>query len=869
MGTVDVGQQKISFDYNSAAHSELINEILHKTIPLGVKQGMVLSKYSASEIQITPGVTVAEDVTNKVSVRVETQINVVVSVIPSQPYLICRYRWTNDNGNYADFESVGYADIEDGDVILGRAIFKEGVLQENIDTTLRGKTKSQLPDILVVAEKPQSDKVVIHAGKFWIDKNYVSIDTPTVSPAFSETTTSARVDLLCINRYGVLSVVEGYTDEFPSQVLPIAKISRDVNRATIEDDEIEVLTSYVSYFGGVHGQFVTGKFANADDTQAFVVGNGASAGSPDNAFAVKYDGTASVKSDLTVGGDLYVAGGDIDTTNATLTIKRNGNTVIKIDGTKTVFGENNTDTAGMRNNGLRISANEGATNPLFDIRNNGADILSFKKDYIEGPKINMVSNQFRVGNQDSNDLYIADKVAGQLTITHIDGSDTTPEKGSLFCIQEKLPSSYKRLIDFTSINNNERRWTLELNDIVLKLNNSVFNMAATRLTSYIGDPILLEVNKVYVPLVPGEFTFYKWKKTDSGGVWQFIVAPTYSDAVNSPSSFEVARIIAWERQNWFCYPQKEGKYVRMLQSGITTNEYKFTFIPFGASVNGQFIREVDASVPSEGLLYTDILGDGTTYKVSKGVANVTELITVARYYAEGEVTTVAENGFKDCSSLPRYTLPISITEIGDNAFENCTSLTGDVDWQSYLVYPIIPVYTTRIGDRAFKGCTALQRAIIPASGPNITIGDEAFMNCSSLVSTGLSPLGGTLDFPMWNFCNIVSFGNNCFENCTALGPTIIIPTATTSIGIAAFAECTGITAVSIGGNVTTIGAEAFANDTALQSVYMEGMIPPVTDDSIFSGCTSLTIISVPAGSLTAYQAATGWSTYSAILFERS
>ena len=869
MGTIDIGQQKISFDYNSAAHSELINEILHKTIPLGIKQGMVLSKYSASEIQITPGVTVAEDVTNKVSVRVETQINIVVSVIPSQPYIICRYRWTNDNGNYADFESVGYADIEDGDVILGRAIFKEGVLQENIDTTLRGKTKSQLPDILVVAEKPQSDKVVIHAGKFWIDKNYVSIDSPTVSPAFSETTTSARVDLLCIDRYGVLSVVEGYTDEFPSQVLPIAKISRDVNRATIEDDEIEVLTSYVSYFGGVHGQFVTGKFANADDTQAFIVGNGASAGSPDNAFAVKYDGTASVKSDLTVGGDLYVTGGDIDTTNATLSIKRNGNTVIKIDGTKTIIGENNTDTTGMRNNGLRISANEGATNPLFDIRNNGADVLSFKKDYIEGPKINMVSNQFRVGNQDSNDLYIADKVAGQLTVTHIDGSDTNPERGSLFCIQEKLPSSYKRLIDFTSINNNEKRWTLELNDIVLKPNNSVFNMAGTRLTSYIGDPVILEVNKVYVPLVPGEFVFYKWIKTNSGGIWRFIVAPSYSDAVNSYMSFQIAQVIAWERQNWFSYPQKEGRYVRMVAEGITTGNYYFRFIPFGAPVNGQFIREVDASVPSEGLSYTDILGDGTKYSVSKGVANVTELITVPRYYAEGQVTAITDNGFKDCTSLPRYVLPVSVTKIGESAFENCTSLTGDTSWETFLAYQTIPSYVTEIGAKAYKGCTSLQRAIFAYEGPSLTLGNEAFMNCTSLTNIPLPPIGGGTSIPMWIGNNIVSIGDSCFENCTGLGPTVIIPAATNNIGISAFAGCTGITAVSIGANVATIGAEAFANDTALQSVYMEGMIPPVTDDSIFSGCTSLTIISVPAGSLTAYQAATGWSTYSAILFERS
>ena len=143
------------------------------------------------------------------------------------------------------------------------------------------------------------------------------------------------------------------------------------------------------------------------------------------------------------------------------------------------------------------------------------------------------------------------------------------------------------------------------------------------------------------------------------------------------------------------------------------------------------------------------------------------------------------------------------------------------------------------------------------------------MNCTSLTNIPLPPIGGGTSIPMWIGNNIVSIGDSCFENCTGLGPTVIIPAATNNIGISTFAGCTGITAVSIGANVATIGAEAFANDTALQSVYMEGMIPPVTDDSIFSGCTSLTIISVPAGSLTAYQAATGWSTYSAILFERS
>jgi hypothetical protein len=180
---------------------------------------------------------------------------------------------------------------------------------------------------------------------------------------------------------------------------------------------------------------------------------------------------------------------------------------------------------------------------------------------------------------------------------------------------------------------------------------------------------------------------------------------------------------------------------------------------------------------------------------------------------------------------------------------------------------MIPNAVTSIGNRAFKGCTALQRVEIMLEGPDITIGDEAFMNCTSLTSLPVSNLhDGVLRLWLYHKTNIVSIGNSAFEGCTSLGNGnyFYIPDATITVGNRAFAECSTLTAVSVGLSVTSIGQEAFLNCTSLYGVVMRG-IPPAIDSTTFSGCTNLTEIWVPNDLYTAYLTDANWSAFSAII----
>lgn len=178
----------------------------------------------------------------------------------------------------------------------------------------------------------------------------------------------------------------------------------------------------------------------------------------------------------------------------------------------------------------------------------------------------------------------------------------------------------------------------------------------------------------------------------------------------------------------------------------------------------------------------------------------------------GEVTTIGEGAFSNCSKLTSITIPNTVTTIGSDAFNHCTSLTS----------VNIPDGVTKIEIDAFCYCSSLTSITIPDSVTSI--GDGAFYQCYSLTS-------------------------------------VTISNGVTTIGDSAFDRCTSLTSVTIPNSVTSIGQSAFDNCTNLTSVYCKPTTPPTGGNYMFNGNASGRKIYVPATSVEAYKSANYWSGY--------
>jgi hypothetical protein len=110
-----------------------------------------------------------------------------------------------------------------------------------------------------------------------------------------------------------------------------------------------------------------------------------------------------------------------------------------------------------------------------------------------------------------------------------------------------------------------------------------------------------------------------------------------------------------------------------------------------------------------------------------------------------------------------------------------------------------------------------------------SIGEYAFLNCSSLTSITISnSITGIEDFAFWYCTNLTS---------------ITLPNSVTSIGDMAFWHCDGLTSVTIPNSVTSIGHGAFRDCHSLTSITIPNNITSI-ENHAFCGCTSLTSITI-------------------------
>jgi hypothetical protein len=233
--------------------------------------------------------------------------------------------------------------------------------------------------------------------------------------------------------------------------------------------------------------------------------------------------------------------------------------------------------------------------------------------------------------------------------------------------------------------------------------------------------------------------------------------------------------------------------------------------------------------------------------------------------------SIGAGAFISCTSLTGITIPAGITSIATNAFVNCNnleSITVDPANTTYaseggILYNkaktellnvppkisgavVIPAGVTTIGQAAFDGCTGLTGITIPDSVTSI--GNYAIQSCNGLTSVTLPTSITIIEVGVF-------FGTGL--------TSIDIPTGVTSIGMRAFQNCNSLTSVTIPASVTEIGGIAFMACYSLTSVTCLATTPPNMQGSVFvtlGGSPRDDVqIKVPAASVTAYKAATGWS----------
>ena len=111
-----------------------------------------------------------------------------------------------------------------------------------------------------------------------------------------------------------------------------------------------------------------------------------------------------------------------------------------------------------------------------------------------------------------------------------------------------------------------------------------------------------------------------------------------------------------------------------------------------------------------------------------------------------------------------------------------------------------------------------------------SIGNWAFAECSGLTSVTI-PNG------------VKSIGNNAFYCCSGL-TSVTIPNSVTSIGDYAFDECSGLTSITIPNSVTSIGHRTFSYCRGLTSVTIPNSVTSIGMYAFYR-CSGLTSITIP------------------------
>ncbi len=210
-------------------------------------------------------------------------------------------------------------------------------------------------------------------------------------------------------------------------------------------------------------------------------------------------------------------------------------------------------------------------------------------------------------------------------------------------------------------------------------------------------------------------------------------------------------------------------------------------------------------------------------------------------YLADSVEAIGDMAFCGCTGLARFHSPASLASVGDMAFHKVTFL--DVDG----VFPISP------GSEKFRGGWfegengVLTRAVDPFDGQAFARGGLVFTVVSADRSeasvTGCADGATSLSVPskVWHgarYFKVVSVADRAFYGNGSLASADLgkVPV----IGSKAFAKCTALESVSVGGDVKSY---AFYGCPSLKAVVLSKGVRSVGAHA-FGGCSGVEVLSV-------------------------